>query len=244
MKTFALTNPLMHGADLKPLQKALKKANLYGGTIDGVFGKGTADACYRAKYRLGYPIKAVVHTGGQQLLNYLNGTDGLPPLYVVRRHARGYGISAADRVRKKIVAYALWGAQNESQIHYAQVRPMDHLKAVEALPWYTDCSEFVTTIYHWAGAPDPNGLGYNGYGFTGTMLDHGVSVPLAQVRRGDVVIWGSAPGHHTAVFVEDGGPDPMIVSHGSERGPLHIRLSAENAAQGGRGMTFKRYVGV
>jgi hypothetical protein len=162
----------------------------------------------------------------------------------VRRHARGFGISAADRIRAKIVEYARWGVQNTFQIHYAQVRPMDHLNKVQALPWYTDCSEFVTTIYHWAGAPDPNGFGYSGYGFTGTMLDHGVSIPLHEAKHGDVVIWGVAPGHHTAVLTEDGaGGDPLIASHGSERGPLELRLSQENAAQGGRGMTFKRYVG-
>lgn len=243
MKTFALTNPLMHGADLKPLQTALFKARIYTGPIDGVFGKGTADACYRAKYRLGYPISAVTHTGGQQLLNFLVGTDKLPPLYAVRRRARGFGISASDRIRERIVYYARWAAVNTPQIHYAQVRPMDHLNKVQALPWYSDCSELVTTIYHWAGAPDPNGMGYNGYGFTGTMLDHGVSIPLFQVKKGDVVIWGSAPGHHTAVFTEVGtSGDPLIVSHGSERGPLELRLSQENAAQGGRLMTFKRYL--
>lgn len=243
MKTFALTNPLMKGADLKPLQTALFKARIYTGPVDGVFGKGTADSCYRAKYRLGYPMSAVTHTGGQQLLNYLVGTDALPPLYVLRRHARGFGISANDRIRQRIVDYARWGATNTYQIHYAQVRPMDHLTKVEALPWYTDCSEFVTTIYHWAGAPDPNGLGYNGYGWTGTMLDHGTSIPLFSARRGDVVIWGSAPGHHTAVLTENGtSGDPLIVSHGSERGPLELRLSSENAAQGGRFATFKRYL--
>jgi hypothetical protein len=243
MKVYALTNPLMHGEDLKPLQTALAKTRIYQGPIDGVFGKGTADACYRAKYRLGYPIKSVTHTGGQQLLNFLNGSRPLPPFFVARRHVRGFGISANDRMRAKIVEYAKWGAENTFQIHYAQVRPMDHLNKVKALPWYTDCSEFVTTVYHWAGAPDPNGLGYNGYGYTGTMLDHGASIPLFQVKPGDVVIWGWSPGHHTAVFVESGEkPDPLIVSHGSERGPLLIPLSSENLAQNGRPMTFKRYL--
>lgn len=246
MKLYALSNPLMRGdppGDLKPLQSALRAAKLYLGSIDDVFGQGTANACYRAKYRLGYPMSAVNHTGGQQLLNYLRGTDPLPPLYILRRHARGFGISRNDRIRDKIVTYARWGAVNKYAIHYAQVRPMDHLNAVQALPWTTDCSEFVTTIYKWAGAPDPNGRGYDGLGYTGTMLDHGVSLPLHSAKRGDAVIWGWSPGHHTAVLIEDGSNgDPLIVSHGSERGPLELRLSAENMAQHGRPMTFKRYL--
>lgn len=243
MKTYCVANPLFHAEEIKPLQVALKSAKLYNGSVDGTFGAGTGDACYRAKYRLGYAMSAVNHCGGQQLLNYLNGTDALPVAYRLRRRARGFGISSGDRQRERIVTFARWGALNTAAIHYAQVRPMDHLNMVEALPWTTDCSEFVTTIYKWAGAPDPNGRGYDGLGYTGTMLDHGVSIPLFQVRKGDVVIWGSFPGHHTAVFTEDGSAgDPLIVSHGSERGPLELRLSNENAAQGGRPTTFKRYV--
>lgn len=120
---------------------------------------------------------------------------------------------------------------------------MDHLNRVEALPWTTDCSEFVTTIYKWAGAPDPNGRGFNGLGYTGDMLDHGVSIPLYQCLAADVVIWGSFPGHHTAVLVENGASgDPLIVSHGSEKGPLLMRLSQENKAQGYRPTTFKRFI--
>lgn len=242
MKTYCLTNPLAHAEEIKRLQGALKFAKLYSGPIDGTFGAGTADACHRAKYRLGYPLSAVNHCGGQTLLDYLTGAVHLPPLYVIRRHARGFGISKNDQIREKIITYARWGALNTAAIHYAQVRPMDHLNLVEALPWTTDCSEFVTTVYKWAGAPDPNGRGFDGLGYTGTMLDHGVTIPLFQVRKGDVVIWGSFPGHHTAVFVEDGSSgDPLIVSHGSERGPLELRLSQETAAQGGRLATYKRY---
>lgn len=246
MRLYALANPLMRGnppGDLKPLQAALCKARLYLGPIDDIFGPATADACFRAKYRLGYPMSAVNHTGGQQLLNYLRGADALPPLFVLRRHARGFGLTRNQQIREKIVAYARWGVTNNQAIHYAETRPMDHLNQVQALPWTTDCSEFVTTIYKWAGAPDPNGMGYSGWGYTGTMLDHGVSVPLHSVKAGDAVIWGVSPGHHTAVFVEDGTvADPLIVSHGSEAGPSLERLSAETAAQGYRPMTFKRYL--
>lgn len=247
MKSYHLANPLMRGTphgDLEPLQKALKAAKLYLGPVDDVFGAGTGHACKAAWYRLGAPLKSCTPHGDQDLLNLLRGTTKIPPLWVVRRHARGYGLTAADRQRRKIVDYALWAALNSASIHYAQVRPMDHLNQVERLPWTTDCSEFVTTVYRWAGAPDPNGMRFNGYGWTGTMFDNGEAIPLYQVKPGDVVLWGYAPGHHTAVFVQGGAAsrDPMIVSHGSERGPLHIPLSAENAAQSGRPMTFKTYI--
>jgi hypothetical protein len=238
MRTYSLTNPLQHGDDLKPLQTALHTTKLYGGPIDGVFGVGTADACKRAKYRLGYPIKAVERTGGQTLLDYLNGSKPLPLAYRLRRHARGYGISREDRLRQKIVAAARRGVADEPQIHYAQIRPMP---ASWYLPMTTDCSGFVTLCYRVAGAKDPNGLAFNGEGYTGTLLDHGESIPLWQAKPGDLVVWGSFPGHHVAVIADIANPaDPQLVSHGSEKGPIFVSLLVETAAQR-RPYVVKRY---
>ncbi len=93
-----------------------------------------------------------------------------------------------------------------------------------SLPLTTDCSGFVTLCYYLAGAPDPNGLGYSGAGWTGTMLRH--LVPTASLRPADVVVWGEYPGHHCALVLEPGG-DPLLCSHGRELGPLAIRYSDE-----------------
>lgn len=229
MRTYSLTNPLMHGADLEPLQKALKADKLYLGPIDGIFGAGTGDACKRAKYRLGYPISAVERTGGQTLLDYLDGAVALPLAYKLRRHARGFGLSREDTVRAAIVKWARQGVAEEPSIHYAQIRP---IPSGWKIPFTTDCSGFVTLCYHQAGAKDPNGLAYNGQGYTGTLLDHGTTIPLWQAKPGDLVIWGVFPGHHVAVIVDVKNPtDPEIVSHGTEAGPLLETLSAEDAAQ-------------
>lgn len=227
MRTFALTNPPQHGAELKPLQKALKAAKFYDGPVDGVFGAATGKACKRAKWHLGYPLKACVETGGQTLLDYLTGTMGLPLPFRVRRHQRGFGRTPKERVREQIVSWALKGVASTAQIHYAQIRPIPH---TWRLPMTTDCSGFVTLCYQLAGAPDPNGQRYSGQGWTGTLLDHGISVPLSKAQTGDLVIWGANPGHHVAVIVAPGG-DPEIVSHGSEAGPIKETVSGETRAQ-------------
>lgn len=246
MKTYHLTNPLMKGTDLEPLQKSLKNQHLYGGPIDGVFGNSTAQACKKAKYRLGYPNKAIIPTGGQQLLNFLHGTKGLPTTYAIRRHTRGFGLTRAQRQREAIVKYAMWGIHNAASLHYAQVRPMDQLHHVEHLPWWTDCSEFVTTIYKWANSVDPNGMGFNGYGNTDTMYNHGEFISLWDAKPADVIIWKNWGGygtHHTAVITDvDNKLDPMLASMGSENGPYHISLSRENRAQAGRAYVVKRYI--
>jgi hypothetical protein len=243
MRTYTLTNPLQHHEDIKNLQRALKANKFYNGAIDGIFGRGTAQGCRKAKYRLGYPRKAVKYSGGQQLLNFLNGTKPLPAAFQVRRHARGFGIDRRRTIRQAIVSHALWGVANSGAISYAQIRPMENLYRVHRLPWSCDCSEFVTTIYKWAGAPDPNGFGYNGLGYTGTMLDNGISVPRYEAQLGDAVIWGFSPGHHTAVIVDVSNPsDPMLVSMGSDRDPRKISLSYETGAQN-RPYVIKNYLG-
>lgn len=236
MKTYSLTNPLMHGPDLKPLQKALKADKFYGGPIDGIFGAGTGDACKTAKKHLGYPLAACVETGGQTLLDYLNGTKPLPVAYKLRRRARGYGVTVEERQRAAIVKWARWGIDHEPEIRYAQIRPIPH---TAQLPLTTDCSGFVTLCFQLAGAPDPNGLRYNGQGWTGTLLSHLQTIPLWQAKPADLVVWGWYPGHHTAILLES-GVDPLIASHGAENGPLLERLSVETAAQR-RNYVIKRY---
>lgn len=144
-----------------------------------------------------------------------------------------------QRMRARIVATARWGAANTGRIHYAETRPIP-LQAsgvLPALPFATDCSGFVTMCYRAAGAPDPNADSYSGQGYTGTLLDHGARVPVA--APGDVVIYGGGTGHHAALVVA-GGIDPLTVSHGSEQGPMLIRVSEEKRYQP-PGVTFLRF---
>lgn len=135
--------------------------------------------------------------------------------------------------RAQIVGKARWGAAHEPQIHYREIRPMP---LTDKLPLTTDCSGFVTLTYFLAGAPDPNGLGYNGSGYTGTLLSHGRHITLAEVKPGDVIVYGPGTGWHTALIVE-GGHDPLTVSHGREAGPMYMRVSQD----GRRPQTYLRF---
>jgi cell wall-associated NlpC family hydrolase len=130
-------------------------------------------------------------------------------------------------VRQKIVAAARWGIAHEPRIHYGEIRPVP---LGRTLPLTTDCSGFVTLCYFLAGAPDPNGLDYSGEGWTGTLLRHLEEVEQEPARRGDLVVWGAYPGRHVAIVLEP-GDDPLLCSHGQERGPLAIRLSDEQRIQ-------------
>jgi hypothetical protein len=227
-RTLHLTNPLMTGPDVKALQLLL--APYHPGDVDGEFGSYTAAAVKRAKWALGYPPDHLDGSAGPNLVAYLQGT-AVPPDYVARQQARLHDAAKESTLREQIVAYARWGIAHEPKIRYQQLRPMDGLKAVQQLPLQVDCSAFSTLCYLWAGAPDPNGLNFNGQGYTGTMLDHMVSVPLAALQPGDLIVWGKRPGHHVALVLENDGKDPILCSHGQEKGPLEIRYSAESKFQ-------------
>ena len=131
-------------------------------------------------------------------------------------------------LRQKIVAAARWGIETEPRIHYGEVRPFPLSRS---LPLTTDCSGFVTLCYYLAGAPDPNGLGYSGQGWTGTLLTH--LRRTERPRAGDVVVWGVYPGRHCALVLEP-GDDPLLCSHGQEHGPIAIRYGDECDVQRGR----------
>jgi len=94
--------------------------------------------------------------------------------------------------RQAIVAWAQWAHANSAHFNYTE-GPL-RMSAIGVFPPQfpinADCSAFVTWCYWIAGADDPNGLGYNHTGYTGTLLTHGLEIPLAQVQPGDVVVYG------------------------------------------------------
>lgn len=132
--------------------------------------------------------------------------------------------------RSEMIKQADWAMAHEPQIHYAEKRPipLDAFKA-HKLPLTTDCSGFVTSVAYAAGVkPDPNAQGYNGEGYTGTLLQHLPHITRAQALAGDFVVFGPYPGRHVVMLLQNGSlPDPDIVSHGTEGGPRKEKLSTE-----------------
>jgi hypothetical protein len=143
---------------------------------------------------------------------------------------------ATPAQRAHLAASMRYLLAHEPQIHYAQVRPMRTIGLTEQEAdtllenghgLTMDCSESVTVLCKWAGLHDPNGLGYDGSGFTGTMLAH---LPhytrAASANVGALVVFGPPPGDHVCMVLTP-GDDPVLFSHGSEAGPRKIALSVE-----------------
>jgi cell wall-associated NlpC family hydrolase len=103
-------------------------------------------------------------------------------------------------------------------------------------PITCDCSAFITYLWSWNGCPDPNGLNYDGEGYTGTLLTH--DEHIAQIlsnneviarekaRPGDLVVYGPGAGEHVAIVVQ-GGLDPLTVSMGQEGDPSYVYVSQD-----------------
>lgn len=132
-------------------------------------------------------------------------------------------------LRKDILSQAGWGVANQAEIHYAQTRPIPlHTYRQHRLPLTTDCSGFVTCCYYAAGAPDPNGLGYSGQGFTGSLIGHLPEIAHHEAEAGDIVVFGPGDGDHAVILLDPGTvPDPRVISHGTEDDPHIQPLSIE-----------------
>jgi hypothetical protein len=145
--------------------------------------------------------------------------------------------TATFKIRADLVAQAEWAINHAASIHYPVIDDFQHARPmpidipVHHLPFTTDCSGFVTMMAKWGGAPDPNGLGYDGYGFTGTLLDHLPHTDREHARRGDLVVYGDGTGEHVVMLLQNvaNHPDPSIVSHGEEGGPSRYLLSKESS---------------
>lgn len=146
-------------------------------------------------------------------------------------------ISTADQKRNLIVAAAMIGYMHRYNIHYTQsaMRMQGVRQRIKPpnYPIWEDCSSFATWCYWTSGASDPNGLGYNGEGYTGTLWNHGERV-YSDVKKGDLYLYGWYGGIPTHVAVGVGGG--RVVSHGGESGPLLLYGNY-------RGLTgIKRYI--
>jgi len=212
------------GPDVQALKRALSKAGLFpwpGDHPDPNYGPKAQAAVKQFQQQHGFDDDAEV--GPKTLTALLPSFDrfGLHLL------AQGQSAEGAEGKRRTIVATALLAYNKNAEIHYTMdSRRMDgvvHQIRPPHVPSYGDCSSMVTWYYWVAGAPDPNGVNYNGTGYTGTLAQHGETVSVEQSKPGDYVLYGSAPPwHHVALLVGVKNGKHMVVSHGSEGGPYYV----------------------
>jgi hypothetical protein len=114
---------------------------------------------------------------------------------------------------------------NEPIIHYSQHRAMTHLGAQPEKGFTCDCSGHATGCYYWVHWADPNHSGYNGYGWTGTLVNNPGTGPPYKV--GDLALYGTSASNTTHVvtcYLAGDANASAWASHGSEAGPYAVHL--------------------
>ena len=127
-------------------------------------------------------------------------------------------------VRFQIVKWAIFGVDDQRQHgdwHYQEVRPF-HL--AESSPHILDCSAFCIWTYWKAGARDPSGLNFSGWGNSDSFFARGRHIAQNQVHPGDIIVFGPGGSVHAVVVVQM-GPDPLCASLGQQGDPSLVRLS-------------------
>lgn len=140
-RVLILTSPHIKGDHVEAMQRALTHAGFYKGPITGEYGPLTAQAAFRAKYRLGY-LKPD-HSAGDLLYGYLTGQK--KPTLQMR-------LTAKERTPKPVVkthgALALEFARQFVGITEfpagSNLNPFGKWYGVNGQPW---CAEFVTYCY-------------------------------------------------------------------------------------------------
>lgn len=215
------------GRDVRALKRALRRAGHWpkGARVSNVFDEDTDKAvrAFQRATRLEIDGQVGDDTFGALLRHY----DAYSKLLVDQVRKRMTKLANPSGKRQRIVAAAFVGYTNRDRIHYTQdARRMQGVREgirVPRFPEFEDCSSFATWCYWVAGAPDPNGRGYDGFGYTGTQIGPGKQV--TEPRPGDLVFYGWEPAprncpRHVAVYVGNG----RVVSHGSDTGPHLVTM--------------------
>jgi hypothetical protein len=126
--------------------------------------------------------------------------------------------------------------QDGSQFDYAEIRPMRLTQLSEYTFFFelargdrfvSDCSETVTAAFKWSGFRDPNGLGYNNYGNSETMLRHLKHFFHSRFANIGTIVHFADPDHVAVVYKPDRlRGNPLIWEHG-EPGIAILKVSEE-----------------
>lgn len=126
-------------------------------------------------------------------------------------------------VRGDLAALMDGTVKNEPNWHYLMARPLTFPTRQVALTGKvtSDCSFGCAILCKLAGRPLPTPQG-NSW----SMWEQLVKVSKADVMTGDMIVLGHEGRLH-AMMVRKPGGDILCWSHGQERGPLFVPLSAE-----------------
>jgi len=167
-------------------------------------------------------------------------TKPVPPI-----HHQGPAHPVAQKttptVRERMAQLMDATVANEPNWHYHAIRPLSYPTLVQAEHGAVsaDCSFGCSILAKLAGAGDPLGQHFTGWGNSSSMFAHCQRITRQDLQIGDFAVFGPGGDEH-AVCIRKPGADPVCWSHGQEKGPMFVPLSAEKRAHPGAPVTFLR----
>ena len=218
--------PLMAGKDVLALQRALARAGLRRwGRFTTFYGAGSRDQVKVFQRKHNLAADGVYGPVTHRKLAGFYDAYGISLLNQVHL------LTPVEKARARLVTAAMVAYNDRAYIGYTQGpgrmflvrnRVKDPAWLYRHQAFSEDCSSFATWLAYTAGVPDPNGLGYNGYGYTGTQAARGSRVWAATAPVGAFNFYGgSFPYRHVTVRVTKSG---RCISHGSSAGPSLVDL--------------------
>jgi cell wall-associated NlpC family hydrolase len=209
----------MHGKDAIAVKRALSKAGFvrWGG-FTPIFGPFAARALKKFQRKHGLLVSgAYTRQTHVKLAPYFDAYGAFLMGQIPRPRV--------GDTRDKIIAGAMLLYNNRVRVHYTmsgkRMQGVRERLRPPKYPEWEDCSSSYTWCFWQAGAPDPNGRGYDGFGYTGTLAQNGRRITLDQAQPGDAVLYGSGPPYqHVAMYLGKG----KVWSHGSENGPYILPI--------------------
>jgi len=192
------------------MQLALKHAHFRDNRATGFYGKITAHQV--ANFQRKVKIKPASGRYGLRTHHALSKYYSQISINRLQQVAHTRRILVITTAMIKIAAHA-WAERGI--MRYSQSYTRSLLPAYPGVPRATDCSGYVTWVYHSAGRPDPSGFQYRVIGWTGTLAKHGVRVSAnGALHVGDLVFYGGGfPYGHVAIVVD--AFRRLVSSHGS-----------------------------
>lgn len=204
-----------HGPDVQALQQALRKALAPHARNNARGAYGSLTVRDVSAFKSLWSKDTDGHIAGALVWSHLDKYLGAQQKRLLAKAKALEAAEAAEtdeqKIRRAIVAEAYWALANNGLFVYAQFRPMPSSLRVPEAHNRVDCSTFYTLCCKAGGAVDPNGRGYDGQGYTGTLVSHGT--PTSSPVPGDAAFYGNMgngiPSH--VAMVVDGG---MVISDG------------------------------
>lgn len=118
-------------------------------------------------------------------------------------------------------------AGNRYGWNYREVRPLS-IPPRLAHGVNADCSFGCKILCSWAGAPDPTGGHFDGWGNSTSMFMHCQHIPLAEAKVGDFIVFGPNGSEHATMIFQPDAHNPVLWSHGHQGAPDLYHLADDH----------------